>query len=260
MSRPHRRRLPFVIAALPVVLTSAVRASHIAWFYALEEDRVAFEKLAGQPLRSATQCSVTIHHYQVGAHKVCAVRMGSGCTVTANAAATCLTLFPADRVISTGPAGSLDATTRTGTWHRAERIVAWQKGQAAEGGRILAGPAAASECPPPADTWPQGELPPVPPPGPGSGATFPPPRAPRRPPPPPPPPPRGGAKGACPPWAAAPARPAPPQAKSRPRQTPGVKANAPRFPPRAWLPAKRSSPPPASATPSPATPAASWWK
>lgn len=149
------RLIPYlVIAGLHFV--GICGASQVAWFYALDEDRSAFEKLAGPPLRSVTQGTVTMHYYQIGPHRVCAARMGSGATTTTNTAATCLTLFPADRVISTGPAGALDESLKTGSWCFVTRVVAWQKGTVADG-RILAGAGSSTACPVPLRDWPEGE-------------------------------------------------------------------------------------------------------
>ncbi len=150
---------------------SVSHAAQVAWFYALEQDRAAFEKLAGPPMRSITTGAVTLHHYQVGTHQVCAARMGSGATTTAAATATCLALFPADRVISTGPAGALDGRLAIGSWHFVNRVVAWQKGKAAAG-RILAGANSATDCPTPLDDWPAGEWRSFPPTPAASGEAF----------------------------------------------------------------------------------------
>lgn len=144
------------LAQLVLVRGQSAEAANIAWFYALEGDHAAFAKLAAPPLRSVTIGKTTLQFHQVGSHTVCAVRMGSGCAVTAAAVATCLARFPADRVISTGPAGALDASLPQGTWHQAGKVVAWQKGRA-ENGRILPGKSAATEIPDSAGDWPRGE-------------------------------------------------------------------------------------------------------
>ena len=132
-----------------------LRAADIAWFYALGEDLAAFEKLAGRALRSVTNGSVTMHHYQIGPHKICAAKMGSGCCVTANTAATCLALFPASHVISTGPAGGLHGNEEMGHWIAVNKVIAWQKGKAT-GGRIVSSESATQTLTLNAKDWPNG--------------------------------------------------------------------------------------------------------
>lgn len=114
-------------------------AGTVAWFYALDSDKGAFELVAGKPLRSVTSGSVTMHEYRVGSHRVVAARMGSGCVATSTTVSTVLALAPADRLISTGPAGGLTGDAETGAWLRADEVVAWQKGRAAEDGKISPG-------------------------------------------------------------------------------------------------------------------------
>ena len=77
----------------------------VAWFYALDSDKMEFEKVAGKPLRSIQSGGCSIHEYQVGPHRVMAARMGSGCVNTTATVATVMALNAVDRVISTGPAG-----------------------------------------------------------------------------------------------------------------------------------------------------------
>ena len=144
--------LSFILLA--TLLFSVIsQAGTVAWFYALDADKAAFEAIAGTPLRSTRTGSRVVHEYRVGPHRVVAARMGSGCVNTAVTVASVLALHPADRVISTGPAGAIGGGVETGQWVRVENVVAWQKGRM-EGDRVLTGDP--MEAPLQAESWPAG--------------------------------------------------------------------------------------------------------
>lgn len=103
-------------------------ADTVAFFYALEKD---FETLkaagqpGGQPLKvgSRSIASVTI-----GAHRVYAVKMGSGAVETAASAQALLARLKCDEAFSVGPVGAISDQIKTGAWYRVENVVGYQKG------------------------------------------------------------------------------------------------------------------------------------
>lgn len=113
---------------LIISIQSALLAERVAYFYALDQDLNAFERLAGPPVTSQTVGQTTIHSYIVGKHRVYAAKMGSGCVQTAITAQALLTLNRCDVVISSGPAGALDDQFAVGDWVVAGRAVPYQKG------------------------------------------------------------------------------------------------------------------------------------
>ncbi len=141
---PNFARYSFFVRFLTYIVITGIYvlpyawSGTIAWFYALDSEKAAFEETGGKPLRSSTSGSVVMHDYRVGLHRVIAAKMGSGCATTAATVATVLALNPADRLISTGPAGGLTKEAEPGTWLRVEEVIAWQKGRAGEGGKVQA--------------------------------------------------------------------------------------------------------------------------
>jgi len=107
---------------------SPLSAERVAFFYALNQDLVTFEQLAGPPVTSKKIGESTIHSYLVGKHRVYAAKMGSGCVQTAVSAQALLSLNRCDLVVSTGPAGGLEEGLEIGNWVVANRMVAYQKG------------------------------------------------------------------------------------------------------------------------------------
>ena len=74
----------------------------------MDEDKSAFEAAAGNPIRTMNLVGGTVaFEYRVGAHRVIAAKMGSGCVNTAVTVARVLALNPVDRIISTGSAGAI---------------------------------------------------------------------------------------------------------------------------------------------------------
>jgi nucleoside phosphorylase len=143
MTRKHNEKsvitLSHLLGVLGLIFSFGnVRAGRVAWFYALEEDRAAFEKEAGPPQRTSNLVGgTTVREYRVGPHKVVAAKMGSGCVTTAVTVARVLALSPVDRVVSTGPAGGIGDGVKVGEWFEVGEVVAWQQGRAGEGGRIF---------------------------------------------------------------------------------------------------------------------------
>lgn len=126
-----------ILGGLLTLLVQFVDAGTVGWFYALEEDRAGFEKVAGPPVRTMSLVGGTVaHEYRVGPHKVVAARMGSGCVDTAVTVARVLALNPAGRVITTGPAGGIGGGLKIGEWVEVSAVVGWQQGRAGDGGRI----------------------------------------------------------------------------------------------------------------------------
>lgn len=147
----------FAILAVIWMTMGHSLAGTVAWFYALDSDKAAFEIVAGKAVRSVTSGSVTFHEYRMGAHKVVAAKMGSGCVATATTVSTVLALAPADRLISTGPAGALKADVETGSWLRVDEVVAWQKGKTGEAGKISIGEGSTMTTGFHEADWPTGE-------------------------------------------------------------------------------------------------------
>jgi nucleoside phosphorylase len=154
---PFIMMIRFALPALVWVMTCPSFAGTVAWFYALESDKAAFEISAGKAIRSVTSGSVTFHEYRMGPHKVVAAKMGSGCVATATTVSTVLALAPADRLISTGPAGALKADVETDSWLRVDEVIAWQKDKAGENGTISAGETSTMSTGFDDAAWPAGE-------------------------------------------------------------------------------------------------------
>lgn len=102
-------------------------AENMAFFYALEADGRALEEQAIAPGRSIAAGSRTIRRIQIGPHTVYMMAMGSGAVETALSAQAVLTRFRCDRAFSMGPAGALGPELTPDTWHRVDRVVAWQR-------------------------------------------------------------------------------------------------------------------------------------
>jgi nucleoside phosphorylase len=131
---------------------------NVAWFYALDSDKVALEASSAPPTRTITlQGGTVVSEYRVGPHKIVAAKMGSGCVSTAVTVARVLALNPVDRVISTGPAGGIGDLVKKGDWLRIGEVTAWQQGRAGEGGRIFSAEHAVKRVGTILTDWPAGE-------------------------------------------------------------------------------------------------------
>lgn len=129
----------------------------IGFFFALDEDKSAFEAAVGNPIRTINLVGGTVaFEYRVGAHRVVAAKMGSGCVSTAVTVARVLALNPVDRIICTGPAGAIGDQAGIGTWYRIGEVAAWQQGRAGEGGRVFPSESALRKVSWKPDDWPEG--------------------------------------------------------------------------------------------------------
>jgi adenosylhomocysteine nucleosidase len=134
-----------------------VSAGNIGFFYALDEDRAAFEVISGNPVRTMNLAGGTVaFEYRLGAHRVIAAKMGSGCVTTAVTVARVSALNPLDRIISTGPAGAIGEKAENGTWYRIGECSAWQQGRAGEGGRVFSSDNALRTVTWNPEEWPDG--------------------------------------------------------------------------------------------------------
>lgn len=124
----------------------AARADDLAFFYALDADFVALKQRAsavGQPLRVGSR---NIAVFSFPAHKVYAVKMGSGAVETALSAQALLARVRCDAALSVGPVGALNDALATGSWHRVETVVSYQKGAWTKNGFEVS-PAATARLP-----------------------------------------------------------------------------------------------------------------
>lgn len=110
----------------------------IAIFYALEQDVVAMQRVAGVEARVTTVGSRSIRRFQIGNHDIVAIRMGSGSVETAASAQAVLSRFRCDLALSIGPAGALSDNTILGSWYRISKVIAWQRGTTSTTGFLLA--------------------------------------------------------------------------------------------------------------------------
>jgi nucleoside phosphorylase len=138
-----------ITAVLVSLSSSSTFAVNVGWFYALDADKAAFEKVVGSPVRVVSLSGGTqLAEYQVANHKVYACRMGSGCVATAVSVSRVAAYRSLDRVISTGPAGAIGETAKPGQWSRIKRVIAWQKSSSQEWVIVPAGTDQAD--------WPEG--------------------------------------------------------------------------------------------------------
>jgi len=104
------------------------RADTIAFFYALDSDFQALKREAqpvGQPLKVGTR---SIAALQISAHRVYAVKMGSGAVETATSVQALLARVRCDAAFSVGPVGGLSDKLKAGSWSRVAEVVCYQKG------------------------------------------------------------------------------------------------------------------------------------
>ncbi len=150
-------KLCHIISLVLFTYSYSALAGTVAWFYALDSDKIEFERVIGNAIRTVQSGGCSMHEYQVGPHRVVAAKMGSGCVNTTATVATVMALNAVDRVISTGPAGGLIESSKPGTWQRVEAVMAWQSGKAGEGGRIFPGEKALTKIEFVESDWPAGE-------------------------------------------------------------------------------------------------------
>lgn len=139
------------------LVTLTAQGGSIGFFYALDQEKSAFETVAGNPVRTMNLVGGTVaFEYRVGAHRVVAAKMGSGCVTTAVTVSRVLALNPVDRVISTGPAGAIGDKSTIGSWYRIGEVAAWQQGRAGEGGRVFQSESALRTIVWNSQDWPEG--------------------------------------------------------------------------------------------------------
>jgi nucleoside phosphorylase len=103
-------------------------ADTVAFFYALDKDFQTLKAEAqpvGQPLKVGSRNLAAL---QIGAHRIYAVKMGSGAVETAASAQALLARVPCDRALSVGPVGMIADSIQTNSWYRVTNIVCYQKG------------------------------------------------------------------------------------------------------------------------------------
>ncbi|MEM9478352.1 MAG: hypothetical protein AAGA58_01680 [Verrucomicrobiota bacterium] len=134
-----------------LALTNPLHATEIAFFYTLEEDIAAFEKVAGKPSRVSPVGDTPVRVYESGGHRAVAAKMGSGCVRTATSVQATLARFPVQFVVSVGPAGGLAEDLNAGSWTWIREAKAYQRGT-----HGVAGFTAAKEA-----AFSVGEIPPI---------------------------------------------------------------------------------------------------
>jgi len=117
-----------LVAIFSAAGISVLRADSIAFFYAIDVDLDATKDKDSGNARSVKLLGSNIQEFQVGPHKVRAVKMGAGNVETAVNAANLLGKFPADLAISIGPCGALCDEARRGTWYRVSSVIGYQRG------------------------------------------------------------------------------------------------------------------------------------
>ncbi len=122
------------LLVLPLFIAGAlapacqVSADNVAFFYAVEKDFETLKAQAqpvGQPIKVGNRSIAVL---QIKAHKVYAVKMGSGAVETAASAQALLARIKCDYGFSVGPVGALSDKLKVGSWHRVGETVSYQKG------------------------------------------------------------------------------------------------------------------------------------
>ncbi len=153
----RRIKLLYLVSFMLCLFANSASAGSVGWFYALDADKAAFEKVAGSPLRTVTLIGGTVvSEYRVGPHKVVAAKMGSGCVATAVTVTRVMAMNPFDRLISTGPAGAIGEGPQKGDWVRVAEVVGWQQGKIGEGGQEISSISASEQGGTKGSDWPVG--------------------------------------------------------------------------------------------------------
>jgi len=124
----RRTLIGAILFCLAPLLVSQGRADTIAFFYALDQDFQALKREgqpAGQPLSAGARSIAVL---QLQAHRVYAVKMGSGAVETAASAQALLARVRCDSAFSVGPVGALSDNLKPGSWYRVREVVCYQKG------------------------------------------------------------------------------------------------------------------------------------
>jgi nucleoside phosphorylase len=115
------------LACLFLFAAISLRADTVAFFYALEKDFDTL-KAEAQPGATIKVGSRSVASLTLGAHKVYAVKMGSGAVETAVSAQALLAKVRCDVAFSVGPVGALTDAIAVGSWARVTNVVCYQKG------------------------------------------------------------------------------------------------------------------------------------
>ena len=108
----------FFLAFVLGVTVLRCPADTVAFFYALDKDLETLKaeaQPAGTTLKSGSR---NVQQFTIGAHKVCAVKMGSGAVETAASAQALLSRVRCDMAFSVGPVGGIADKLEIGSWHR----------------------------------------------------------------------------------------------------------------------------------------------
>lgn len=118
----------FCCAGLLLFAHISAIADTVAFFYALDNDFQTLKTQAqsvGQPLKVGSRSLAVL---QIGAHRVYAVKMGSGAVETAASAQALLARVRCDEAFSVGPVGGLSDKLKIGAWYQVGEIIGYQKG------------------------------------------------------------------------------------------------------------------------------------
>lgn len=107
--------------------------SSIAFLYAMETEGILFEKENGPALRSFQLGQTSVKEYQVAGHRVFALQMGAGTTITTRNITALLTSQRIEYLVSVGPVGSI-SEHGIGKWFQVETVMPWQSGSWTTGG------------------------------------------------------------------------------------------------------------------------------
>ena len=137
-----RNALSIKWIALSIILATA-RPSHadtVAFFFALDADLAALKGGESIGSRTVSIGSTVVQGFNVGPHKIWAVKMGAGNVETAINSATLLSRIPCDFAISAGPAGALAQNIKIGQWYRVRKVTGYQRGTfGADGWQVASG-------------------------------------------------------------------------------------------------------------------------
>lgn len=131
-----------------VGVLSTVRGE-IAVFYALDSDLAALRKEGVAVGAPKTIQGQVVTSFDIGGHRVRAVKMESGSVPTAISAMALLGRFPCDLAVSIGPAGRIGDRFSVGEWVRVREVVCFQEGAWTSAGFFVGKDAVRALEPPP---------------------------------------------------------------------------------------------------------------
>jgi adenosylhomocysteine/aminodeoxyfutalosine nucleosidase len=128
-------------AAVVIPLSSVlVRADQVAFFYALDADLQTLKAQSHSTGKTIRVGSRSIYTFEIGNHRVYAVKMGSGVVETAASAQALLAKVSCDLAISVGPVGGISDSLNVATWHLVTNVVCYQKGSWTKDGFSIGAP------------------------------------------------------------------------------------------------------------------------